>query len=186
MAYFKTNWNTELVVDVGPTGLGAVLVQTNPSDKKDKCIVSFGSHLLSKIERRYSQCEKVALAAVWDWERFWIYLLVRLFFLITDNRAVQFIFSNDASRSPARIERWALKLTQFKFIIVHRPGISNIADYLSRHPISTESAADNFYTFSTGQFIFVADAIPGALTREALLSATLDDPKLIALAEYTR
>ena len=164
LGYFKTDWNTELVVDTGQTVLGAVLAQTYPVDKRDRSIVSFGSRLLTEIERRYSQFEKEALTAVWGCERFWIYLLGRIFYLITDNRAVQLIVSNGASRPPARIERWTLRLTQFEFISVHKPGSSNIDDYFSRHPISAETAAANLDTFSKEQFIFmiVADAILGA------------------------
>jgi hypothetical protein len=29
LAFFDKNWNTELIVDAGPKGLGAVLVQVN-------------------------------------------------------------------------------------------------------------------------------------------------------------
>ena len=44
------------------------------------------------------------------------------------------IFANPNSKPPARIERWALKLMNYDFEIVHKPGNSNIADYMSRQP----------------------------------------------------
>jgi hypothetical protein len=91
MAYFNSKWNTELVVDAGPNGIGAVLCQYNPEDSDDRRIVSFASRMLTDVERRYSQCEKEALAAVWGPERFWLYLMGKKFTLVTDNRAVQLI-----------------------------------------------------------------------------------------------
>ena len=54
---------------------------------------------------------------------------------MTGNRAVQLIFANTATKPPARIERLALRLSQFDFEVVHKPGNSNIADYYSRHPL---------------------------------------------------
>ena len=48
---------------------------------------------LTQVEKRYSQCEKEALALVWSCERLELYLLGRRFTLITDNRAVQLIYS---------------------------------------------------------------------------------------------
>ena len=65
MAFFDTNLDTELIVDASPVGLSAVLVQFNKKNKDIKFFISFASRLLSDTERRYSQCEKEALAAVW-------------------------------------------------------------------------------------------------------------------------
>ena len=45
------------------------------------------------------------------------------------------IFGNPKAKTCARIERWSLRLIPFKFKIKHIPGISNIADYISRHAI---------------------------------------------------
>ena len=137
LAYFDPTWATEVIVDASPVGLGVVLAQANPADQHDRRIVCFASRLLTDTERRYSQCEKEALAAVWGCERLWLYLFGKPFTLVTDNRAIQLIFGNSAARPPARIERWALRLTQFEYTIVHQPGKSNIADYFSRHPDST-------------------------------------------------
>jgi hypothetical protein len=107
MAYFNTEWNTEVHVDAGPAGVGGVLVQHDPkeADVKNKIgsIICFASRTLSETERRYSQCEKEALAAVWGCERFWLYLFGKPFKLVTDNRAVQLIFNSTTSKPPARI-----------------------------------------------------------------------------------
>ena len=122
MAYFNKDWCTEVEVDASPCGLGAVIYQYNPKDKSQRFYVCFASRLLSEVERRYSQCEKEALAVVWACERFWLYLFGKRFTLITDNRAIKLIMSNTRSRPPARIERLALRLSQFDYVIEHRPG----------------------------------------------------------------
>ena len=134
-SYFNIGWETVLTVDASPVGLAAVIHQYNPDDPNQKHWVGCVSRMLSEVERRYSQCEKEALGVVWACERLWMYLLGKLFTIETDNRAVKLIFANTRSRPPARIERLALKLSQFDYVIVHKPGISNIADYYSRHPI---------------------------------------------------
>ena len=65
MAYFNVKWSTEVIVDAGPSGIGAVLCQYNPENNDDRRIVCFASRMLTDVERRYSQCENEALAAVW-------------------------------------------------------------------------------------------------------------------------
>lgn len=133
MAYFNQDWITELVVDASPSGLGAVLTQHNPDNPRECHEVANASRMLSDVERRYSQCEKEGLAAVWGCERFWVYLMGKPFKLVTENRAIALIFASTTTRPPARIERLALRLSQFQYEIVHRPGHTNIADYYSRH-----------------------------------------------------
>jgi hypothetical protein len=75
MGYFNKDWRTEVTVDASPVGLGAVLSQYNPNNTKERHIVCFASRLLTEVERRYSQCEKEATAAVWGCGRFWLYLI---------------------------------------------------------------------------------------------------------------
>ncbi len=52
MAFFNKEWESELIVDASPIGLGSVLVQVNPYDKEDRRIVSFASRLLTQTEKR--------------------------------------------------------------------------------------------------------------------------------------
>ena len=113
LGFFNTKRNTELTVDARPTGLGGVLVQYNPMDRKDCHKVANASRLLTDVERRYSQCEKEALAVVWGCEKFCLYLMGNPFVLVTDNQAVQLIFANTKSKPPARIVRMAPRLSQF-------------------------------------------------------------------------
>ena len=148
--------------------------------------VSFSSRLLTDVERRYSQCEKEALAAVWGCERYWLYLFGQEFLLVTDNRAVQLIYGNSAARPPARIERWALRLTQFDFQVVHRPGKSNIADYFSRHPDPKVCTKALEKQQEVERYIntIVHNAVPNAITRHEVAEATLVDEELQQLKRW--
>ena len=58
MGYFRKDWETELVSDASPVGLGGVLCQFNPKDPTQGHIVCFLSRLLTDVERRFSQAEK--------------------------------------------------------------------------------------------------------------------------------
>ena len=99
----------------------------------------FWSQQFSDIECRYSQVEKEALAAVLACEKFQIYLIGKHFTLITDNKAVELIYRNPRSKPPARLLRWNLRLMEFDFDIIHKPGRDNVADYLSRNIVKNTS-----------------------------------------------
>jgi hypothetical protein len=82
-------------------------------------------HRFSTLDRRRKALQpsgEEALGVVWLCERAAIYLIGHRFRIIVDNRAVMLIYGNSKSKLPARIERWALRLTSFDFEIVHRPG----------------------------------------------------------------
>ncbi len=188
MAYFDKNWHTALVGDARPVGLGAVLTQVDPTTPERRRIVGYASRLLTSVERKYSQCEKEGLAAVWGCERYWLYLFGSSFTLITDNRAVQYIFSDSAKRPPARIERWALRLTQFDYTIKHRPGTSNVADYFSRHQdprvnieaLVRQQAIERYVNLVT------ASSLPNAITMREMVEASTTDAEIVALTKWVQ
>lgn len=168
-----------------------MLHQVNPYNPKERQIVSCISRMLTDVERRYSQCEKEALGLVWSCERLWLYLLGRPFTIETDNRAVKMIFTNTKSRPPARIERLALRLSQFDFIVVHRPGSSNIADYFSRHP--TTSTKSEFLeeiraSIENESFInaLTSFKLPYAVTLDQVRSETKRDEELSRIVKTKR
>ena len=69
LSFFNTKWLTQVICDASPVGLGGVLGQTNPENKKERTVVMYISRLLKDVETRYSQVEKEALAIVWACER---------------------------------------------------------------------------------------------------------------------
>ena len=66
----------------------AVLAQKDPNDQSKRKIVLYASRALTKVEKRYSQVEREALAVVWACERLKMYLIGKEFDLNVDNKAV--------------------------------------------------------------------------------------------------
>ena len=189
VGYFKKDWSTVLTVDASPFGLGAVLQQFNPEDPGQKQVVCCISRMLTEIERRYSQCEKEALGVVWGCERLWTYLLGKRFTIETDKRAVKLIFACTKSRPPARIERLALRLSQFYYEIVHRPGETNIADYYSRHLVKMKR--DEFLEeirqgAETEHYIntIIVSSLPRSVSLNEMKEETVRDEELQILLKF--
>lgn len=136
LGYFNPTLHTEVIVDAGPTGLGAVLVQHRSNGTK--YVVAYASRALSDVERRYSQLEREGLAAVWGCEHFHPYIYGAEFDLITDNKPLEMLLRNPMSRLPVRLERWNLRLLPYKYHVRHIPGPLNPADYLSRYVHNSE------------------------------------------------
>jgi len=179
LAYFDVTKATEIIADASPVGLGAVLMQAQSALPGDTKIISFASRTLADVEKRYSHIEKEGLAAVWACEKFHLYIYGHSFTLTTDNKALEYIFNNPKTKTPARIERWCLRLAQYTYTIKHRPGCGNPADYLSRNPVTTELMNHNI-TEDYINYIFT-NAIPIAISKVELINATSADPTLISL-----
>ena len=96
-------------------------------------IIACASRALSDVERRYSQTEREALAVVWSTEHFHLYVYGSRFGIITDHKPLVSVFDKPTHTSPARIERWRVRLHAYDVTVKYRPGAENPADYLSRH-----------------------------------------------------
>ena len=125
-AYFDMKKDIEIVVDASPVGLAALLVQ-------EERVVTYASRALTGVEARYSQTEREALAVVWACEHFNRFIKgAPRFTVISDHKPLESIWQK--ARPPLRIERWGLRLQPYNMIVKYRPGTSNPADYMSRHP----------------------------------------------------
>ena len=184
LAHYSLNAKTRVVVDASPWAVGAVLLQ----EQTDKSFrpVAYGSRSLTDTERKYGQIEKEALAIVFGCEHFHMYLFGREFELETDHRPLEHIYAakptNTSKPQPARIERWRLRLQEYDFKVVYRPGKTNLADPLSRlanqHPRSNmESCADRYVNYMTNHLA------PRAMSVEEIQKASLEDPELRAVRE---
>lgn len=60
-----------IIGEATPVGVGAILMQEKQGRKR---VISCKSKSLSTVERHYLQTEKEALAAVWAFEPFHVYL----------------------------------------------------------------------------------------------------------------
>jgi RNase H-like domain found in reverse transcriptase len=130
-----------LEVDASQYATGAILYQ--PNDKGRLCPVGYHSHTLNLAERGYNVHDR-ELLAVMRGLRQWRHLLLSSPFtttVITDHANLQYYCQ------PQKINRcvaWYLAdLADYQFALVHKPGVSNKADHLSRWPDYDEGKGDN-------------------------------------------
>lgn len=181
MAYFDPTLRTELIVDASPVGLGAILAQYKDNNQNPH-IISYASKSLTNTEKKYSQPEKESLAVVWGCEHFHLFIYGAPFTIVTDHQALLTIFGNPRAKMPARIERWGLRLQDYNYTIVHKPGkYSNPADYLSRHP-SNDDLSVHCFIEEYIRFVAVHD-IPKALSITQFVNATTSDKTMCALIQ---
>jgi hypothetical protein len=116
--------------DWSKKGVGGVLLQED--DKGVERVVACGSRSCNGAESRYSSFEGELLAAVY-FVRLWRqYLYGERFQLESDHQPLQWILTN--SKPTSKLARWALMLSGFDFKVIHKPGIDNEMDCLSRFP----------------------------------------------------
>jgi hypothetical protein len=116
--------------DASDEGIGAVLTQVIDGQER---IIKCTSRVLQPFEQKWCPREKEALAVIYACEVFRPYILHTQFTIETDHESLAFLLK---AKSPARLVRWALKLSEFNFSIVYRKGSKNgNADTLSRLPL---------------------------------------------------
>lgn len=114
--------------DASNEGIGAVLCQKTEDSEQ---AVAFLSRKLTDTEQRYSASERELLSVVYAIEKFRPYIDGVHFTVVTDHSALQWLHK---MKDPhGRLARWAMKLQQFSFDIIHRPGkVHTVPDALSR------------------------------------------------------
>lgn len=139
--------------DASAYGLGAVLTQTHQGKEQ---VICFLSRSLTKQERNYSTTERECLAVIWALEKLRPYLEGTRFTVITDHHSL--LWLNNLKDPAGRLCRWAVRLQQHDFDIIHRKGKDHLVpDCLSRSvgvtdavgPSSQESVnptTDRWYT----------------------------------------
>ncbi|KAL4152656.1 hypothetical protein QTP88_000489 [Uroleucon formosanum] len=101
--------------------------------------IAYASRNLNKAEQNYNTTEKELCAIVWGVKQFRPYLLGQKFTIITDHRALTWLFN---IRDPgSRLTRWRLKLEEYEYENQYKQDTSNTnADALIRiHPVVTRS-----------------------------------------------
>ena len=89
--------------------------------------------MLNNHEVKYSTTEKELLAVVFGVQTHRCFLYGRRFKVITDHAALKWLVTVK-NHQCARLTRWVLKLAEYDFEILHRPGKKHVnADVLSRH-----------------------------------------------------
>eukprot|EP00795_Rhopilema_esculentum_P005471 gene5471-biopygen457 len=103
-------------------------------------VIAYGGRELSSAETRYSTTEREALAVVDGIKKYEPYLSGKKFFVHTDHGSLSWLMR--VKDPTGRLARWALRLQQYDFEIIHRPGVANgNADALSRRVYSASPSA---------------------------------------------
>ena len=176
MCHFKTGLPIKLVVDASPVGLGAILLQDHGQGQFRP--ICYASRSLSKVEQRYCQTEREALAVLWACERFHLFVYGKHFQVETDHKPLIGIFSPNGNKS-ARISSWAIKLLQYDFELIYLPGQTNPADVLSRASVEEEGNQrwTSGYELEVEQHLnqVIAYSIPRSMTLSQIRSEGAKD-----------
>lgn len=124
-----------VVSDASQEAVGGLLAQEIDGEERP---IAYYSKTLNSAQQRYPSVERELLAVIMLVKHFRPYLLNNKFKIVTDCRALKYIFSlKDPS---SRLVRFALLLSQYEYEVVHRKGILNSqADALSRIKLPEES-----------------------------------------------
>ena len=117
MAYYRQGAPTRLSTDASSVGIGAILEQEQEDESYRS--IYYSSRKLSKVEKRYSQFEREALAVRWACEKFYLYLYGNKFEIRTDHKPLVTVFCPRSQPPSTRIERWILHMQQFQYELMH-------------------------------------------------------------------
>ena len=113
-------------------GLGGILLQRY--DGRDH-IIQYISRTLQPAEKKWNVREKEALGILWACEMFRTYILGTEVTVETDHASLKWLMKVE---SPARLVRWALRLSEYNIKIQPKPGRHmTCADALSRLPLKS-------------------------------------------------
>ena len=159
--------------------MGVVLLRKNPANSFFQ-LVAFASCSLSDKETRCSQTEREVLAVVFWCEPFKNYVYGLRFTVVTDHKPLLKLYSPSCSEPPTCIHRWSLRHQAFDFKLEYEPGLTNIADILSRKPFFDTpkvNEAEHFVNY------VVSNSIPKTLTFHEIREATQNDQILAKVCD---
>lgn len=128
-----------LTCDASASAIGFILGQLQNGKKHP---VAYGGRSLNKAERKWGITDRECLAVIEGIKHFRVYLANNHFKVITDHRALKWL--QNQKDLTGRLGRWALRLQEYDFEVVYRPGVTNQnADAMSRRPYSSDHNADD-------------------------------------------
>lgn len=131
LVLYDVNKRHEVHTDASSVGLAGVLLQED-SEGRLRPVFYYSRHC-TEAESRYASHELEVLAIVETLERFRFYLIGKHFRVVTDCAAVA--TTKTTKQLVPRIARWWLKLQEYDFDLLHRPGVQMAhVDALSRAP----------------------------------------------------
>jgi len=129
LALPKTNWKLVVDVDACADQVRCTLLQEEPGELLHP--VGYWSRGLTAAEQNYSTTERECLGVVWAVLKLRHFLDEQRFLIRTDHQALSWIYST--TDSSGRLMRWRLRLSEYTFDMVYKPGASHhLPDFLSR------------------------------------------------------
>ena len=133
LRYFDPDLKTYIYVDAHQSGLSAVLTQGN--NRGESKVVAVASRATTDTETRYPQIDLEALSIDFALRRFRFYVAGGpKVTIITDHKPLIPIFNKTRTGS-IRSERIRLRHQDLDYKVEWEKGITNMADYLSRHAL---------------------------------------------------
>jgi len=132
-----------VTTDASGKALGAILSQGEvPNDLP----IAYVSRTLNKSENNYSTTELECLAIVFAVKMFRPYLYGRKFIILSDHRALSWLFNLKDPLS--KLARWRILLEEYDYEIKYKPGVLNSnVDALSRMYTINEIKEESYPTF---------------------------------------
>ena len=184
LKFFNPVLPTRLSADSSSYGLGALLEQQHATEWHP---VAYASRLLTSAEQNYCQLEKETLSIVFGCERFKEYLHGRNFEVLNDHQPLKSIFTKPLSKSPPRLQRFLLRLQQYRFTMHYLKGSKLVIPYtLSRAslPDTTPEIPENELSAYVHSIL---SEIPISKTRLAQFATeTANDATLQQLKTYVQ
>ena len=184
LAHYDPELPLVVACDASPFGIAAVL--SHRFDDSSERPIAYASRALTDAEKNYAQIDREALAIIFGIKKFHEYIYGRKFVLVTDNRPLTHIFSENKcvpTMSAARIQRWALYLGGHNYTIEFRPSAKHTnVDGLSRLPLPeypTRTGNDEHELFLLNQI----EVLPISSADIAL--ETRKDPLLSLVYQHT-
>ena len=129
------NFNYPFIIetDASDKGLGTVLIQRYEGSTS---VIQYINRALQPCEKKWHIREKEALAIAWACDYIRVFIAGEHFVVETDHESLGWLMKLE---KPARLVRWAIRLSEYDFTIKPKSGkLNTTADALSRLPTTSE------------------------------------------------